>query len=285
MKRILMPMIAAFALATSANAGLTITEIMANPQGADEFGEWFEIYNTGSESVNIEGYVFESGDTEYFIVYGENWIAPGEFFVLGCSDDQELNGGVVVDYVFNDHRFTLNNREDDIRIRDGWDGMILDTAQYADPVRGNSTSLVNIFADNIEPSNWFVATVETYGSGSNYGTPGSVNEDLLVLELSNVPTTVIAGSFLTFDVAVANPTERRISFDGWLNVWKSGLTDFNPRTYEAIAIADGQILGQTIRLRVPAAAEAGEYTLTVGVGELDGMDNFWGETFTIEVIR
>ena len=42
MKRILMPMIAAFALATSANAGLTITEIMANPQGADEFGEWFD---------------------------------------------------------------------------------------------------------------------------------------------------------------------------------------------------------------------------------------------------
>ena len=284
MKRILMPLVAAFALATSANAGLTITEIMANPAGADEFGEWFEIYNTGSESINIEGYVFESGDTEYFIVYGENWVAPGQFFVLGCSGDLALNGGVEVDYVFNDHRFTLNNREDDIRIRDGWDGMILDTAQYTDPTRGRSTSLVNLFADNIEPSSWFVASVEMYGA-ENFGTPGRMNEDLLVLELSNVPATVLAGSLLEFDVAVTNPTERGISFDGWLNVWKSGVTDFNAMTFEAIAIEDEQTLATTLRMWVPAFATAGEYTLTVGLGDLNGQANFWGETFTVEVIR
>ncbi len=43
---------------------LVITEIMADPSKvADNLGEWFEVFNAGTESVALAGYRFNSGTT------------------------------------------------------------------------------------------------------------------------------------------------------------------------------------------------------------------------------
>ena len=85
-------------------AEITITEIMFNPSGSER--EWIELYNSGTESVNLEGFFFQDLDQPVFDgpepAFPELILAPGEVAVLGdpSLEDWEAGWGPVVGYQY-----------------------------------------------------------------------------------------------------------------------------------------------------------------------------------------
>ncbi len=158
--------------------GLVINEIMNNPSAvSDTYGEWFELTNTGSEIIDLNGLIIRDGDSDqHFISHPEPLLLPsGEFLVLGRSADIELNGGVTPNYVYTG--INLNNTWDELILVHP-SGVVLDEiaydngASFPDP-SGASMMLTDPALDNSIGAHWTVST-EPFGAG-DLGTPGAEN--------------------------------------------------------------------------------------------------------------
>lgn len=81
---------------------VVISEIMINPAGADEGKEWFEIYNPGSEELDLSGMVLRfrkaDGSGEKLHQMGTAVIGAGEYLVLGDADPEALPAHVDYSY-------------------------------------------------------------------------------------------------------------------------------------------------------------------------------------------
>ena len=160
---------------------IVINEIMQNPSAVvDDVGEWFELYNNDTETVDINGWIIKDDDTDYHVIDngGPLTIAPGAYLVLGVNGNVAENGGVNVDYVYSG--FTLANSDDEVVLvySDGItevDRVEYDNgATFPDP-NGASMELRNPNYDNNDGSNWDAATTP-YGNG-DLGTPGAKNDN------------------------------------------------------------------------------------------------------------
>ena len=61
-------------LALLGTGSLVITEYMSNPDNVDDsVGEWFELYNPGNQSYNLEGLIVNDGNTDNFTVAGSGY--------------------------------------------------------------------------------------------------------------------------------------------------------------------------------------------------------------------
>ena len=168
----------------TAEGDIVITEIMYNPAAVnDARGEWFEVYNTTSDTVDIEGWAIEEADgsPSHTINNSGNKVEvpANSYKVLGRNDDMTLNGGVELLYEYGS--WALNQGGDSIVLKDGTtevDRVVYDTTAF--PVgSGASISLKGPAADftaslNDVGANWCVET-ETYGDG-DYGTPGEASD-------------------------------------------------------------------------------------------------------------
>ncbi len=171
---------------SSSAPDLIITEIMQNPSDvSDAYGEWFEIYNYGSTTVDINGYVIKDNGSDSHTISngGPLNIAAGGFLVLGKNSTTLTNGGVPVDYQYSG--ITLSNRADEIILymSDGttevdrveWDG----GTNWPDPTGASMTFTGQPIDDNNTGSNWTTATVREHkftnpgGSETDKGSPGS----------------------------------------------------------------------------------------------------------------
>ena len=158
-------------------ASLLITEIFNNPNAvADSAGEWFEVYNTGITSVDINGWTFSDTGADSFTIGTSLLIAPNTYFVFGNNADTLTNGGVSVDYQYTG--MTLANSADEIRIYDS-SSTPVDFVDY-DPFGSFSMAAgasieLNLSAYNASAndlgSNWSIATAP-FGDG-DLGTPGA----------------------------------------------------------------------------------------------------------------
>ena len=66
-----------------------INEIIPNPDGTDSGQEWVELYNSGEESVRMDGWTLETASSSWSTratVPGETILAPGEFYLIGEDD-------------------------------------------------------------------------------------------------------------------------------------------------------------------------------------------------------
>ena len=143
-------------------AELVITEIMNNPAAVDDsVGEWFELTNTGSASVDLVGFSVQDEDGESFRIVGSQILDPGDRAVLGTNADRTLNGDVAIDVDYGD-AIRLNNTLDELIVNDTagiqvdavrWD----DGRTFPDP-SGASMELADPSADNTIGANWCVAT-------------------------------------------------------------------------------------------------------------------------------
>tara|TARA_B100000315_G_scaffold186980_1_gene176513 strand:+ start:296 stop:2146 length:1851 start_codon:yes stop_codon:yes gene_type:complete len=158
--------------------GLVINEVMQNPSAVSDInGEWFELTNTGSAVINLNGLILKDNNSDYHTVVSDGGVLinPGEFVVLGREGDIDLNGGVELNYVYNN--FNLGNTWDQIIIQHPT-GLIIDEISYdngetfPDPT-GASMILVDPLADNEQGENW-VSSTQSYGDG-DFGSPGSSN--------------------------------------------------------------------------------------------------------------
>ena len=161
---------------------IVITEIMKNPEFVDDVvGEWFELYNSGDDDVDLSGWLLtDEGIDQHKIFSYDGVVIPAKgYLVFGKEADKELNGGLDVDYVYTN--FNLSNKDDEIIL--SVYGVTIDEVAYdngqqfpGDP--GKSLSLTPSAyngVDNDDGGAWCNGTSE-YGDG-DYGTPGGANPD------------------------------------------------------------------------------------------------------------
>ena len=197
--------VADFLVSTKAQAKLVINEVLSNPGGSitDANGEWFEVYNAGLFSVNLEGFRIgdsaSSGNRPLHLIVGPLFIEPDDYLVFGNTKDTTNNGGVPVDYAYG-AVMALANSVDAIRLVSpagyisdvSWCSYsVLDCEQVnhveIDRVRylsasissqnGISRELKNPALPNadIDGSNWSdPSATAVYGPGGR-GTPGARN--------------------------------------------------------------------------------------------------------------
>jgi len=167
---------------------LVINEVLANPGGTilDANGEWFELYNAGTRSVNLQNLVIAdsaaSGRRPYHLISSSLVVPSGGYVVLGNTTNTTNNGGVPVDYAYG-AALQLANSLDAVKISRvyGTDTLTIDRTQYAAAAisaqNGISRELKNPALDNsnMDGSNWADALVTAvYGPGGR-GTPKAQN--------------------------------------------------------------------------------------------------------------
>jgi hypothetical protein len=160
---------------------LFISEFMKDPYAmGDSDGEWFEIYNAGSSSFELEGLiVYDNGGEDWLIdesleLDAGGWAVMARSAVATTTTDLVWSG------------FQLVNTDDEIVLAtygtDGTDGDIIHEVAYDDvdwpDVAGASISLDPSAFDTTsaaDPANW-CAGQAAFDSG-DLGTPGAANED------------------------------------------------------------------------------------------------------------
>jgi predicted amidohydrolase len=152
---------------------IVITEIMPNPKAvSDTSGEWFEVYNAGTSTVDLSGWSIKDDNSSHTINKSLS-IAPGQYRVLGINDSTATNGGVPVAYEYSS--FSLTNTADEIRIHDP-SGKEVDKVEWGTGwtiYDGASLALKQPGLDNNVASNWCKETTKWSGSAGDYGSPGA----------------------------------------------------------------------------------------------------------------
>ncbi len=165
---------------------LVLTELMPDPDPLDdEDGEWFELYNSSSRSIDLQGWTLaDSGGS--VTVNSSVIVEPGTYAVLAASSDPMTNGGIEgVAWVFDWDTVHLNNSGDSLQL--SLDGTVIDELSYDASVwpvtEGASIFLDPGFVDaegNDEVTPWCATPSEkdydyTGLGGGPYGTPGREN--------------------------------------------------------------------------------------------------------------
>ena len=99
-------------------ASIDITEIMYDPAGTDSGREWIEIYNKGSDDIDLNTWKVLENEVEHKIV-GESDIKAGEYGVIADNIDKfKLDYPTYTGLIF-DSVFSLRNTGESIGILDG----------------------------------------------------------------------------------------------------------------------------------------------------------------------
>lgn len=157
--------------------GVVIQEVMVSPTPA--MGEWFEVINTTTAAVNVQGWTLSNGLLEHHQVDagGALFVPAGGYLVFGASADMATNGGVRVDYVWAD--FSLAAPADSIVLIDA-DGLLVDRLDYDASfphATGAAMGLVDPSLNNDSAAAWATATA-VFGAGDR-GTPAGPNRDVM----------------------------------------------------------------------------------------------------------
>ncbi len=165
-----------------AYGNLVISEIMYDPDSLlDTQGEWFELYNSSADTIDLFHLVLKRGTTNMHVIDEHILLPPLEYFTLvrteqACNVDRK--------YVYGSS-FSLPNTGDDLLISnygtDGTNGNIIAEVNYGlagfpdglgasiclDPMHLNAD-------DALSGTNWCVSTSE-YNT-TDLGTPGKIND-------------------------------------------------------------------------------------------------------------
>jgi len=156
---------------------LIINEIMQNPSTvSDANGEYFEIYNNGTTTIDINGWTIKDDGTDSHVINngGALTISPNGFLVLCRNNDLFENGNFSCDYEYGTSMWLANT--DEIILMNGL--VEVDRVEYNSsfPIaEGASMELIHFSLDNNVGSNWIEASV-SFGDGDN-GTPGTINTE------------------------------------------------------------------------------------------------------------
>lgn|GEM_PF-472999 len=156
-----------------------VTEVMKDTSAVgDDAGEWFELRNLTSKTLQLEGCVFSSANDDDHEVRTSLVLVPNAYAVVARSSDPDVNGGIpVVDYVQLDIR--LSNDEDTLSLNCG--GQLIDTVAWdaggtwpaGDGASLSLSPTAQNAIDNDASGNW-CDSLPTYGDGDR-GTPGEPN--------------------------------------------------------------------------------------------------------------
>ena len=203
---------------TYSDQGIVISEIMANPGSvSDSYGEWFEIVNTTDSTIDLQGWSIKDLDGDEHELSSDQasiLISPGEYFVLAKNNNQSLNGGVEVDYVYEG--YSLSNNDDEVILLDA-SGSVVDEVHYENGwpfSSGVSMEIHDPLIDNALIGSWFSST-SSYGNG-DMGSPGTAFDGTLEINQQ----TLIPTSFV-INTLYPNPFNPVITLD--IDIHQSGV--------------------------------------------------------------
>lgn len=162
---------------------LVISEIMANPMGADDGLEWFEIYNASGETIDLEGrllgYSRADGTASKAHFVGRSLeIPPGGYLVVGAVLDEVAGSMDHLDYGYGGDLGNFGNTAGRLVVGCE-DGTIVDEVFYEEVTEGVSRGVdgtqVPDAAANDSLANWCDARSE-YPGADFLGTPGATND-------------------------------------------------------------------------------------------------------------
>ncbi len=130
----------------AAQAGISISEIMFDPEGSDSKREWIELYNAGPDAVNIAEWKYADKANHALNVppknggVGSMMIAPGRYFILASDAATFVAEHPGISIVI-DTTMSLNNSGATIGLRSGTS--VIDSATYTKSMgaAGNGDSL------------------------------------------------------------------------------------------------------------------------------------------------
>jgi beta-lactamase superfamily II metal-dependent hydrolase len=163
---------------------IIVSEIMKDPAFVlDSNGEWFELYNTTAQPIDIDGWLLRDDGIDSHVINTLGLglvIQPGQQVVLGINSNAGANGGIAVAYQYSN--FLLANSSDEIVLED-LNGVEIDRVNYAGSpwpnTSGRSLNLNPSALDgtlNDDPANWCTATTQIGGGNTDRGTPNQPND-------------------------------------------------------------------------------------------------------------
>lgn len=200
---------------------IVITEIMYNPpESGNDSLEFIEIYNNGTETVNLDGFMFTAG-VEY--TFPDVDILPDDFLLVSINSAAMLGTFGVDAYQWTSG--ALSNSGEKIELSDSF-ANVIDSLTYDDSLPwdtladgyGPSLTLCNPDADNSIAENWThsvnLAAVNTEGD-SIYATPGfECQVALLPVFEADITTVNIDESVMFTDLSIGDPIEWIWTFEG-----------------------------------------------------------------------
>ncbi len=100
---------------TQQSTTIVISELLPNPAGSDEAGEWIELMNLGNTEVDLSDWSLEDASGKHFTIrqggsIASTTIAPGGYFILprAVTGISLNNTGVETIKILNPHESTIN---------------------------------------------------------------------------------------------------------------------------------------------------------------------------------
>ncbi|MEC8423396.1 MAG: MopE-related protein, partial [Myxococcota bacterium] len=179
---------------------LVITEVMPNPRYVTPgHGEWFEITNVSSETVDLEGIEVSSSGAAGFTISGDLQLEAGGIAVL--ASDTNNAGLPRVDFSYDAARLPLANSGDDLTI--GFEGVSLDIARFRGTWgRAAQLNPAALTSEANDARAAWCTPVSAYGSG-NLGTPGQANDSCPASLADLVPGDIIVSELMIDPLATA----------------------------------------------------------------------------------
>ena len=255
---------------------VVINEIMQNPLAVgDEFGEWFELFNNSTDPVNLMGWIIKDTDTDFHMISQSIVLSPGEFLVLSNNSDSTTNGGLKVDYQYND--IVLDNSIDEILMVSPT-GVVVDSVAYDNGVtfpntKGTSMALLNENMDNSFGLNWRESTL-TFGDG-DLGTPGLSNS-------GTIPFLSIKDIQFTTDSSGLSPLfGQRVTVSGTLSIDPFGFSGSTFFIQDSVAMWSGIMvkhtsaaqIGDNVKLTGTVAEANNALTILIDVSDFEILEN------------
>ncbi len=151
---------------------LRITEIMANPKGADKEREWMEVYSLNDFDLNEVEISCGKKKTKYSSLDCIP-VEAEKYLVFARSNQESVNGGLKkVDQLFS---FALPNKGGKISLRSPTE--VLAELEYGEAKEGQSLQLDGRWLKQAEGEESNCLSTDKYGDGGNLGSPGLKNRE------------------------------------------------------------------------------------------------------------
>ncbi len=203
---------------------LVITEVMSQPANTPAGkGEWFEVQNTTSGTLDLKGLQVRGSQGKGFTVTQTLRVAPGAFVVFAAD---EHTSNIDRDWTYSRDELQLNNKAETITL--SRNGVMIDAVAYDSKAGfpltyGVAMQLSSgaLDADRNDDADAWCRPLSAY-DGTNLGTPGAANDacpgeladlvpgELIVSELMISPTAATRGEWLE----VQNLSTGRLDLQG-----------------------------------------------------------------------
>jgi len=279
----------------SVNRSIVINELMVDPPSNSRNAEFIELYNRGSQPVDLTGWDFSEGINFSF---PNRSLAPGAYLVV-AADASRFEGQDVV----GDFDGSLSNRGELVRLEDA-NGNLVDQVDYrlgGDWPRlvngaGSTLELIHPDMDNDFATAWQDSDETTKSEFTDFRIEGTYEQlaqrgstsDYEELHLHLVGDSHIVLRNLVMQIE-NTPANRLINPDrlstngsgatGWLCQGTHWASHFQGNEFHLISDGRGDNRANRAELDVPALARGNLYTLTFQARWVSGKPRFIVQTW------